>query len=227
MTEIESLFRDRIYDTLGTYMPNDVTLNNFSSFLYREFLGLFSDIGAENIVSEIAQSDKNTMVDRETFVKAVKDLMYFMAQRYMMFSLRNTMKEIKKSVPMVEREVVSVETVKRHESSSNPVHVNRAGQDEFDKNVGSFDIDIDNIPKAEQFIPTSTKTVKKPVQPLFELDSNSFSGVDLTGEDNKIVRREEREEITKTESEDLTMDASSLTEGTYDSVPKISVDLDY
>lgn len=137
------------------------------------------------------------------------------------------MKEIKKSVPMVEREVVSVETVKRHESSSNPVHVNRAGQDEFDKNVGSFDIDIDNIPKAEQFIPTSTKTVKKPVQPLFELDSNSFSGVDLTGEDNKIVRREEREEITKTESEDLTMDASSLTEGTYDSVPKISIDLDY
>ena len=145
-----------------------------------------------------------------------------------MFSLRNTMKEIKKSVPMVEREVVSVETVKRQESSSNPVHViNRAGQDEFDKNVGSFDIDIANIPKAEQFIPTSTKTAKKPVQPLFELDSNSFSGVDLTGEDNKIVRREERAEISKTESEDLTMDASSLTEGTYDSVPKISVDLDY
>lgn len=227
MTEIEALFRDRIYDTLGMYMPNDVTLNNFSSFLYREFLGLFSDIGAENIVSEIAQSDKNTLVDRETFVKAVKDLMYFMAQRYMMFSLRNTMKEIKKSIPMVEREVASVETVKRQESSSNPVYISRTGQDEFDKNVGSFDIDIDNIPKAEQFIPTSTKTVKKPVQPLFELDSNSFSGVDLTGEDNKIVRREERVEIPKTESEDLTMDASSLTEGTYDSVPKISIDLDY
>lgn len=227
MTEIEALFRDRIYDTLGMYMPNDVTLNNFSSFLYREFLGLFSDIGVENIVSEIAQSDKNTMVDRETFVKAVKDLMYFMAQRYMMFSLRNTMEEIKKSVPMVERKVVSVDIVKRQESSSNPVHVSRAGQDEFDKNVGSFDIDIDNIPKAEQFIPTSAKTVKKPVQPLFELDSNSFSGVDLTGEDNKIVRREERTEISKTESEDLTMDASSLTEGTYDSVPKISIDLDY
>ena len=227
MTEIEALFRDRIYDTLGTYMPNDVTLNNFSSFLYREFLGLFSDIGVENIVSEIAQSDKNTMVDRETFVKAVKDLMYFMAQRYMMFSLRNTMEEIKKSVPMVERKVVSVDIVKRQESSSNPVHVSRAGQDEFDKNVGSFDIDIDNIPKAEQFIPTSAKTVKKPVQPLFELDSNSFSGVDLTGEDNKIVRREERAEIPKAESEDLTMDASSLTEGTYDSVPKISIDLDY
>ena len=227
MTEIEYLFRDRIYDTLGTYMPNDVTLNNFSSFLYREFLGLFSDIGAENIVSEIAQSDKNTLVDRETFVKAVKDLMYFMAQKYMMFSLRNTMEEIKKSVPMVERKVVSVDIVKRQESLSNPVHVSRVGQDEFDKNVGSFDIDIANIPKAEQFIPTSAKTVKKPVQPLFELDSNSFSGVDLTGEDNKIVRREERAEIFKTESEDLTMDASSLTEGTYDSVPKISVDLDY
>ena len=227
MTEIESLFRDRIYDTLGMYMPNDVTLNNFSSFLYREFLGLFSDIGVENIVSEIAQSDKNTMVDRETFVKAVKDLMYFMAQKYMMFSLRNTMEEIKKSVPMVERKVASVDIVKRQESSSNPVHISRTGQDEFDKNVGSFDIDIDNIPKAEQFIPTSAKTVKKPVQPLFELDSNSFSGVDLTGEDNKIVRREERAEIFKTESEDLTMDASSLTEGTYDSVPKISIDLDY
>ena len=227
MTEIESLFRDRIYDTLGTYMPNDVTLNNFSSFLYREFLGLFSDIGAENIVSEIAQSDKNTLVDRETFVKAVKDLMYFMAQRYMMFSLRNTMEEIKKSVPMVERKVVRTEIPKRPESSSNPDHISRAGHDEFDKNVGSFDIDIDNIPKAEQFIPTSSKIVKKPVQPLFELDSNSFSGVDLTGEDNKIVRREERTEIPKTVDEDLTMDASSLTEGTYDSVPKISVDLDY
>ena len=227
MTEIEALFRDRIYDTLGMYMPNDVTLNNFSSFLYREFLGLFSDIGVENIVSEIAQSDKNTMVDRETFVKAVKDLMYFMAQRYMMFSLRNTMEEIKKSVSMVERKVASVDIVKRQESSSNLAHVSRAGQDEFDKNVGSFDIDIANIPKAEQFIPTSAKTVKKPVQPLFELDSNSFSGVDLTGEDNKIVRREERAEIPKTVDEDLTMDASSLTEGTYDSVPKISVDLDY
>lgn len=236
MTEIEALFRDRVDSVIGKYFPNNMTLDNFSSYLYREFISLFSDIGPENIVSEISMAGRNGVIDLDSFLKALKDFSFFVAENFMVSCLRSSVSELKGSIPMTERKETHIDnksSLGTHRSNS----VGNSVDFDIDKNVASFDIDITSIPKVDSILGKNKKEISPVVDRISRItepDRNTFSGVDLSLEEGSRVVGDAVDNIVGSNNKrdedfegDLTKDASYLTSGGYKSVPAVSIDLDY
>lgn len=219
MNDVEKQFRDRVGEVLGKYCPNETSLNNLSVYLFREVL----DVLMENrdLMKEIFMNyQKNTDMDKVTFMKSVKDLSVSCTQELVHKVFAKSFMDMKNKVPMSFPLVVN----------EKGVVINQKKESDLNRNVGQFDINIENIPKVE-------KKPQKPVQKVKET-SNVFDGVELdldeinqrTTKQNsfrKVNVNKSENNVKQNQEQDFITDASEFTSEVYTSVPKVEDGLDY
>lgn len=220
MGTLQKKFNEKIEALLKEFTPKD----ECADIIAREILTVFADtimdsgLSAEDIFSELESMSKVSGVEKdlysEMFKKTLRDTVLFTAQNIMYDSLKNAFLNVRYSVPLVERRDAKLSGVYKVDTS-----ITSNNEVSFD------DMDIDSIPKVTQETLRSlrgssvdvTKTGKRKVS---SIDSNEFDGVDIQGEYG--VSRNHKDSFIQ----DFREDASKFT-GQYDSVPNISVDIDY
>jgi len=215
MNDVEKQFRDRVGNILGEYCPNETSLNNLSVYLFREVI----DVLMENrsLMKEVFMNyQKNTDMDKMTFIKSVKDLSVSCTQELVQKVFVKSFTEMKNKVPMSFPLVVN----------ENGTILNRVKDSDLNRNVGQFDINIEDIPKVE-------KKVQKPLQKEKE-SSNVFDGVELDLDEinqrttkQSNFRKANNNNSKNNVEQDFITDASEFSSEVYTSVPKVESGLDY
>ena len=218
MNDVEKQFRDRVGNTLGEYCPNETSLNNLSVYLFREVI----DVLMENrsLMKEVFMNyQKNTDMDKMTFIKSVKDLSVSCTQELVQKVFAKSFTEMKNKVPMSFPLVVN----------ENGTTLSRTKESDLNRNVGQFDINIEDIPKVE-------KKVQKHLQKEKE-SSNVFSGVELDLDEinQRTTKQSSFRKINNNSNssknndleQDFITDASEFSSEVYTSVPEVESGLDY
>ena len=158
MREVELNFRDRLGEVLGAYCPNDSVLNVMSFYLYREAISILRDsLGddKELIINEVLSTDRNSELDKPSFMGAIKSFSSFSSQIILDKALKKAIIEVRNQYSLLSRDFLfSKESLS---NSSNPSsgksnNVNDSKNSSYlvydgDLNTGEFDFDIDSIPE--------------------------------------------------------------------------------
>lgn len=217
MNTEEKLFRDVLEKSLGKYCPNITALNQISTYLFREAVGVIKNSGDVNKV--LSETESNTDIETLSFIRAIKDLSTFSSQVVINEAFKKAFQDVKNTIPLVERKEV-IEKSSKQITSHNTTSVKTSG---LSKNIAEFDIDIESIPKVT--------VQQKPDIPMSrnESVSNVFTGdfdIDLDDVNQRTVRHNVSDDDSE-EYQDFTTDGSAFSEEVYSDSFSIDTGLDY
>lgn len=218
MTTEEKLFRDTLEKSLGKYCPNITALNQISTYLFREAVGVIKS--SKDIKKVLSETESNSDIETLSFMRAIKDLSTFSSQVIIDEAFKKAFQEVKNTIPLVERkEVIEKSSVIRHTSPT--ISVKRSS---LNKNEAEFDIDISSIPKVNIQMPKVTKSRTT------DMDSNVFTGdfdIDFDDINQRTVRHTVSDDNDIEIDKDFTTDGSAFSEGVYSDSFEVDTSLDY
>lgn len=207
-------FRKEVEKVLGGYVPNKVDMDNLVNFMYKIFVSVFKDA---DMKKEYKNIKGITQLDVDGFKKAVRDISLFTSQMVMIETLNKSYKELKNIVPSVSVDMIA------QNMSGVPIQQKRSSQ-EGNSVVAEaeFDIDIKSIPKVNISKNTTQREKKEDIIPSEFEYGISMDSLDKINKDTQKINVSNN----TISGDDFTLGAGFLAEG-YNSVPNISIDLDY
>ena len=207
-------FRKEVEKVLGGYVPNKVDMDNLVNFMYKIFVSVFKDA---DMKKEYKNIKGITQLDVDGFKKAVRDISLFTSQMVMIETLNKSYKELKNIVPSVSVDMIA------QNMSGVPVQQKKPSQ-EGNSVVAEaeFDIDIKSIPKVNISKSTIQREKKEDIIPSEFEYGISMDSLDKINKDTQKINVSNN----TISGDDFTLGAGFLAEG-YNSVPNISIDLDY
>ena len=233
MDKIE-VFTERFKEMMKGHYPSEEIVNNLSVVLYKLVIDVLRE--CDDVDKEISNTECLHSMDGMIFDRCLKDISLFVSKNVLLETLNETYSRMRNIVPLNFNGEMTCKDTDNYGKINRDMYGygNSCNENKgfvkkrlgYDSNSADFDMmDLDSIPKVdtsalrEEIEASKEEAVRKRTA---KSKNRSQMGIQKSREDYK-------EETSKgnEDEDDFVTDASVFTSGSYSSVPKVSIDLDY